>query len=276
MLPLLNNGITIIAKKVDKVGPKLKLTDFQIVNGCQSSHVLFENKESLSSSIHIIIKIIETNHQDVINNIIRATNRQTEVKDEAFESLKPFHKDLEEFYKAKSSNLIPPIYYERRSKEYLGNPKVKAYQVITLASQIKSYVSLVLEQPQSTHRYFGEILESNKDKLFITTSGNLNLYYISSLIVNRLEILFKRKSVQQKYKDFKYHIAFLVYLMLNKNKKNTDEIINTFNTKDLYKPLFDDSCKVISKVLSENRISNKDAIRSREFTSKIREKALTK
>lgn len=276
LLPLLNNGITIIAKKVDKVGPKLKLTDFQIVNGCQSSHVLFENKESLSSSIHIIIKIIETNHQDVINNIIRATNRQTEVKDEAFESLKPFHKDLEEFYKAKSSNLIPPIYYERRSKEYLGNPKVKAYQVITLASQIKSYVSLVLEQPQSTHRYFGEILESNKDKLFITTSGNLNLYYISSLIVNRLEILFKRKSVQQKYKDFKYHIAFLVYLTLNKNKKSTDEIINTFNTRDLYKPLFDDSCKVISKVLSENRISNKDAIRSREFTSKIREKALTK
>ncbi|CAI2477810.1 AIPR protein [Serratia liquefaciens] len=276
LLPLLNNGITIIAKKVDKVGPKLKLTDFQIVNGCQSSHVLFENKESLSSSIHIIIKIIETNHQDVINNIIRATNRQTEVKDEAFESLKPFHKDLEEFYKAKSSNLIPPIYYERRSKEYLGNPKVKAYQVITLASQIKSYVSLVLEQPQSTHRYFGEILESNKDKLFITTSGNLNLYYISSLIVNRLEILFKRKSVQQKYKDFKYHIAFLVYLTLNKNKKSTDEIIKTFNTRDLYKPLFDDSCKVISKVLSENRISNKDAIRSREFTSKIREKALTK
>ncbi|HBC7418061.1 TPA: AIPR family protein [Serratia marcescens] len=276
LLPLLNNGITIIAKKVDKVGPKLKLTDFQIVNGCQSSHVLFENKESLSSSIHIIIKIIETNHQDVINNIIRATNRQTEVKDEAFESLKPFHKDLEEFYKAKSSNLIPPIYYERRSKEYLGNPKVKAYQVITLASQIKSYVSLVLEQPQSTHRYFGEILDSNKDKLFITTSGNLNLYYISSLIVNRLEILFKRKSLQQKYKDFKYHIAFLVYLTLNKNKKSTDEIINIFNTKDLYKPLFDDSCKVISKVLSENRISNKDAIRSREFTSKIREKALTK
>jgi hypothetical protein len=38
LLPLLNNGITVIAKKVDKIGSKLKLTDFQIVNGGQSSH----------------------------------------------------------------------------------------------------------------------------------------------------------------------------------------------------------------------------------------------
>lgn len=193
---MLNNGITIIAKKVDKVGTKLKLSDFQIVNGCQSSHIIFDNRNIIKDDTNIIIKIIETNDQNVINNIIRATNRQTEVKDEAFESLKPFHKDLEEYYKAKSNGYALPIYYERRSKEYIGHPQIKPFQVVTLAAQIKSYVSIILEQPQSTHRYYGEILSSNSSRLF-TANNRLDLYYISALIVNRLETLFRLRKINK-------------------------------------------------------------------------------
>ena len=272
LLPLLNNGITIIAKKVDKVGSKLKLSDFQIVNGCQSSHVLFENRAILSEDTHIVVKIIETNDQDVINNIIRATNRQTEVKDEAFESLKPFHKDLEEYYKAKVNSCDSPIYYERRSKEYLDNPKVKSYQVVTLASQVKSYVSLVLEQPQSTHRYFGEILESNKDKLF-NSSSNLLSYYVSSLLVNRVEMMFRTKVLYKSYKEFRYHIAFVVYLMLKKEfKKNSDKILSSIHDKEFLTKLMIEACKVISKTRKEVGVSNRDAIRSRDFTQKLKVK----
>ena len=65
LLPLLNNGITIISKKVEKIGSKLKLTDFQIVNGCQSSHVLFNNKSIISEDTHIVLKVIDTTDQDV-------------------------------------------------------------------------------------------------------------------------------------------------------------------------------------------------------------------
>ncbi|TCN79879.1 AIPR protein [Vibrio crassostreae] len=272
LLPLLNNGITIIAKKVDKVGSKLKLSDFQIVNGCQSSHVLFENRTILSEDTHIVVKIIETNDQDVINNIIRATNRQTEVKDEAFESLKPFHKDLEEYYKAKVNGCDSPIYYERRSKEYLDNPKVKSYQVITLASQVKSYVSLVLEQPQSTHRYFGEILDSNKEKLF-NSSTNLLSYYTSSLIVNRVEMMFRTKILYKSYKEFRYHIAFVVYLMLKKEYgKNTDRLLAAIHDKESIKQLMIEACKIIARTRKESGVENRDAIRSRDFTQKLKAK----
>lgn len=270
LLPLLNNGITIIAKKVDKVGSKLKLSDFQIVNGCQSSHVLFENRAVLSENTHIVVKIIETNDQEVINNIIRATNRQTEVKDEAFESLKPFHKDLEEYYKAKVKSCDVPIYYERRSKEYLDNPKVKPFQVVTLASQVKSYVSLVLEQPQSTHRYFGEILDSNKEKLF-NSSSNLLSYYISALIVNRVEMMFRTKAIYRRYREFKYHVAFIIYLTLQKEYgKNTDKILISIHDKESIKKLAVDACKNITKTRKESSVENRDAIRSRDFTQKLK------
>jgi len=272
LLALLNNGITIIAKKIEKIGSKLKLTDFQIVNGCQSSHVLFENRTILSEDTHIVLKVIDTVDQEVTNKIIRATNRQTEVKDEAFESLKPFHRNLEEFYKAMSGSVIPPIYYERRSKEYLGNPKVRSWQVITLAAQIKAYVSTVLEQPQSTHRYFGELLESNKARLFNSTD-ELRKYYLSALIINRLESLFRAQEIFSKCRPFKYHVAYLTYRMLiAKKSKDYDlqKMIVTASKKDELRPIAIESCNIIKKVLKANPISNRDAVRSRDFTQKIR------
>ncbi|KND20880.1 hypothetical protein AFK20_09475 [Enhydrobacter aerosaccus] len=218
LLSLMNNGITIIAKKVEKIGSKMKLTDFQIVNGCQTSHILFANRENLLNDTQIVLKVIETIDLDVTNKIIRATNRQTEVKDEAFESLKPFHKDLQEYYKAKSKDITHPIFYERRSKEYLNVPNIKSNQIITLASQIKAYVATQLQQPQSTHRYFGELLESNSSKLF-KNKNELSNYYLSALIINKLDYYLKKPKLN-KFKSFKYQIALLGRVPnLNKPKR---------------------------------------------------------
>ena len=272
LLPLLNNGITVIAKKVDKIGSKLKLTDFQIVNGCQSSSVLFESRKLLSADTNVVLKIIDTTDQEVINKIIRATNRQTEVKDEAFESLKPFHKDLEEYYKAKSTKIAPAIYYERRSKQYLGHPKIKSHQIITLASQIKSYVSTVLEQPQSTHRYFGEILESNKEKLF-NTKSTFDKYYLSALIVNRLDEAAKNNKIPRQMKRFKYHIAFLTYSLLMNKRSNdfgVNEMIVTASKKDELRQFFDNSLVIIEDALKRTTVSRREAERSRGFTNELR------
>jgi hypothetical protein len=37
LLPLLNNGVTIVAKRVNPTGDKFLIEDYQIVNGCQTS-----------------------------------------------------------------------------------------------------------------------------------------------------------------------------------------------------------------------------------------------
>jgi hypothetical protein len=50
---LLNNGITIVAKSLNKIGSAFKISDFQIVNGCQTSHVLHSEKGKVDSSIFI-------------------------------------------------------------------------------------------------------------------------------------------------------------------------------------------------------------------------------
>lgn len=76
---LLNNGVTIITRSVTSLGANVyELSDFQIVNGCQTSNEIFNCKE-YASEIFVPIKIIYTTNPEVINHIVKATNRQSPV-----------------------------------------------------------------------------------------------------------------------------------------------------------------------------------------------------
>lgn len=207
---LLNNGITIVAKSISKVGSLFNIKDFQIVNGCQTSHVIHLNRDKIPDidKIFIPIKLIVTDDVDVTNDIIKATNWQTEVKKEAFESLYPFHKKLEEFYLNFDREKERRIYYERRSKQYDNQPIPKS-KVITLTTQIKSFIAMFLNSPHSTHRYYGELLEAHKNRIFVEDHQPLP-YYVSGYALHMLERAFAKKELDGMYRKFKYHILLLL------------------------------------------------------------------
>jgi len=79
----MNNGITIIAKTLRATGNRVLIEDYQIVNGCQTSHVLFSQKELLNDdSVVLPLRVIATQDEAIIGSIIKATNRQTEVRED--------------------------------------------------------------------------------------------------------------------------------------------------------------------------------------------------
>lgn len=81
--PLLNNGITIIAEKNQGTGSKFILENFQIVNGCQTSNVLYKHKDIDGiDELNVPVKLIITSDEDIKNETIIATNNQTQIKEE--------------------------------------------------------------------------------------------------------------------------------------------------------------------------------------------------
>jgi hypothetical protein len=211
---LLNNGVTIVAKSIQKTGSVFTIRDFQIVNGCQTSHILHDNKASLDNSIYLPIKLIVTNDEEVTNRIIKATNRQTEVKTEAFLSLQPFQKALEDFYNSFTSEEDKEyrLYYERRSKQY-ENQILNKSKVVSITYQIKCFVSMFLDMPHSTHRYYGELLKTNEDKIFVDTHS-FYPYYISCLTCHLWENAIRNDTINQRYKKFRYHILMVIRILL--------------------------------------------------------------
>lgn len=212
---ILNNGVTIVAKSIHPIGDAFTISDFQIVNGCQTSHVLFNHKEHLlNSKASIPIKLIVTEDYEVANQITKATNRQTEVKVEAFASLEPYHRKLEEHYN--SYPKATRIYYARRSNQYDNAiPSIPKERIITLAGQINAFVSIFLNEPHSTHRYYGELLKAYEDKLF-QLDHNLDMYYVSSFALQVVEKVFKKRAsiITSFYRVNKFKPHILVALRI--------------------------------------------------------------
>lgn len=200
---LLNNGITIVAKNINAVGDQIEIYDYQIVNGCQTSYVLFDNRAALTDSSYVMIKLIEVTDEEVSDRVIYTTNRQTEVKSEAFIATKHFHKRLQDYYDA-----IEPsyrLYYERRSKQYDLNDNISKTRVITLTQQIQSYLAMFLNEPHSTHRYYGELLRAYNNKLFLDTDA-FDPYFCASYFGYYVETKIRNGDLDRKYKKFKFHI----------------------------------------------------------------------
>lgn len=276
---LLNNGITIVAKSLNKVGSAFKISDFQIVNGCQTSHVLHSEKAKIDSTVFIPLKLIVTDNDDTINDIIRATNSQTEVKNEAFEILKPFHKKLEEFYLTFEKEDNKRVFYERRSKQFIGS-RAKSERIVGLPTQIAAYVAMFLNEPQSTHRYFGELLKSYTSRLFQENHSYFP-YYTSGLALCVIDDFYRENKLNSSLRKFKFHILLMFRIQLagdkipinvNSNKeieKYCNKLLEVLWDKEKALSVFKSLESKLQTVLNRTELLQRQAHSMRAFTEEL-------
>ena len=287
--PILNNGITIVTKSLRQSGEKFSLTDFQIVNGCQTTNVLYQCRNNVPPDLMIPVKIISTNNGDLINRIIRSTNRQTQVLDEAFESLKEFHKKLQQFYDTFTGQ--DRIYYERRVHEYDYGEGIKKCNIVTLPIQLFSFLSMFYGEPHSVHRYYGELLRANSSKVF--QDNHLMMpYYASTWALHQIEAAIRNGEIGSNWKPYRYHLLYLIQLYVRFCKKmnkmpwfNSKEmeklakaIVDVSNDKKAFGALLRYLTKILSDAIkSAPQVSDgNDLTRKKDFTNEIECRLLTK
>src|SRR5262249_11325761 len=146
---LMNNGVTIIARTLRPTGNRFFIEDFQVVNGCQTSHVLADAREKADESVMIPLRLIGTQDEDVIRSIIHATNRQTEVKREQFLAITDFAKKLELFFQSFPNG--HKLFYERRSHQY-DSLAIEKTRIITSSNLIRAFAAMFLAEPHATTR----------------------------------------------------------------------------------------------------------------------------
>jgi hypothetical protein len=229
---LLNNGITVVAKTLNRTGSTFTISDYQVVNGCQTSHILHKNRNFLNETVNISVKLIVTGDEEITNKIITATNRQTEVKEEAFWSLTPFNRKLEVFYSSFDDEY--KLYYERRSKQYdIVNIVVDNYKVISPSLQVTCFLGMFLDEPHETHGYYGKILEKNKERIFVE-SHSLYPYYLSAYACFSLEKFRRIGDLEHSFvKSYRYHMLMIFkYLTLSSEGFNSSISSNPLDLSD--------------------------------------------
>ncbi|MEH1772097.1 AIPR family protein [Nostoc sp.] len=239
---LYNNGITIVAEDINVVGDKMTVTDYQIVNGCQTSHVLFYNEKSINDALYIPIKIIAlARNSRLKNNIIKANNRQTPVKLEELEALTDFQKKLEEYYKSLPED--KQLFYERRPRQFNGIQGVEKIRIVDISSQMRCFASMFLEQAHNAGRYRANLQDETKNKIFLSTHDPIG-YYVSAYAKFRLDALFRKKQMDVKYSPFKYHMLNIFRIQVSGN-----------DMPAIYSNKFIKYCEKIEEILSDENKS---------------------
>jgi len=229
---VLNNGITIVANTILPTGDQFTINDYQIVNGCQTSNVLYNNRKGANTPrVFIPVKLIATRDEEIKTRITLATNNQTPIKKEQLAALTQFQRSLEQYYNSFKGD--SRIYYERRSKQYNSDPSVNKSKIITVPYQIKSFAAMFLEEPHNVTSFFGVIvkrLNEGKAQLFSNDHAYAP-YYTSAFAYYKLESFFRKGGIDSSYKKVRFHIL-MIFRILFENESippfNSSKKIETY------------------------------------------------
>lgn len=271
---LMNNGVTIIARTLRTTGNRFYIEDYQIVNGCQTSHVLFDQREHLDDSVMIPLRLIATQDDEVTASIVKATNRQTEVRKEQLIALGDFQKKLELFFQAQEEPRR--LYYERRSRQYNRAAGIEKTRIVTVPNLIRAYAAMILEEPHRTTRNYAGLLERVGTDIF-GADDKLDPYYLAALAAYRLEFLFRNQQLEAKYKAARYHLLLASRLLAsdqsrprsNANQMVTycNSLVPIFATAARAEELFSQAAVVVDAVAAGN--FDRDFIRTQPFTEEL-------
>lgn len=204
--PVLNNGITIVSPDVRLQNNTLHLNNFQIVNGCQTSNVLFEHRDALNN-IMVNVKVVETDNEDVFSELVRATNSQTKVEDTQFLSLRPVIKRVEQYFNT-FTDPESRLYFERRDRQYVGQD-VPAIRTFSLHNATKCVTAMYCNRPELAYRYPKTMYEEFTPVIFADDVKEI-VFYSSCLTMYRFSLLVSNNVIPQNMKKFKWHMMPLV------------------------------------------------------------------
>lgn len=218
LFSVLNNGVTIVASGLNSTSDNFVLKDYQIVNGCQTSNVLYNNRDNKDlEGVFIPIKLIVTTDEEIKNQITLATNNQTPIRKEQLAALTEFQRGLERYYNSYTDD--GRLYYERRAKQYNTQNNVPKARIITIPIQIKAFSAMFLMDPHMVTSFFGSIVKKlNTDGSQLFKDGQAYVsYYASALAYYKLESIFRRKALDGRYKKARFHLLMIFRLLVNKD-----------------------------------------------------------
>ena len=274
---ILNNGVTIISPDVRVQNDKISIENYQIVNGCQTSNVLFENYDILLPDSTLTVKVIEATDPDVIADVVRATNSQSKVDETQFLSFTRLVRRLERYFSATEDNpgKETKLYFERRSGQY-RDANVPKRRIFTIAETCRVVGAMFLRKPELAYRYPTRMISNLYDQL-INDKNKEVIYYTAALSLYRFKLLMSNGRIDSKYAIYKWHILMILGYISNdkpmpsiQNKKIENfckPIIATCSqSDDDCLALFNRAIEILNSVgLGETR----DDIRSVAYTQRI-------
>lgn len=260
----LNNGVTIIASRIEPLNKRLIMTDPQIVNGLQTSTEIFRHmkgRDVENDGRLLLVRAVTATDSSVRDDIVRATNSQNPMPASALRSTDRLHHNIEDSFKTRG------FYYERRHKFYenLGKPHDK---LVTMRRLSQALASVLLQRPDLARDHVSRLFEDGDlySQMF-SQNYTENVYFNALLVLRRCEQAVESSDVGAEGlpEDWSYLLATVSMIMYFKKHRPGFEDIPKLNIASLPKEALLDLLPIIA--LEFRKASSTRAVPFRELAS---------
>ena len=268
----LNNGITILTSEAMVVNNReLQLTNPEIVNGLQTSneiYLYFKNNLNLldSETRNVLVRIIVPDSEESRDNIIFATNNQTNIPKASLRVTDPIHLQIELYLKGRG------LFYDRR-KNYYKNQGKKPSEIIGVSFLGQCLITLFLKKPDYARARPSTILtdDDSYNKLYIENQ-DLDVFYRCAVLGKKVQKNLKR-TIQYTSAEKSDILFYLLYgVVANSIKKNNITIadIKHLDIDSITDDVISEIKDKIYNIYKENG-GNGRVAKSSEFVNKVDE-----
>lgn len=231
----LNNGITILASEAIMANNReLQLTNPEIVNGLQTSNEIYnyysQNVALLENEKrNILVRIIVPETEKVRDDIIFATNNQTNIPKSSLRVTDSIHLEIEMYFKSRG------LYYDRR-KNYYKNQGKKAKDIVGVSFLGQCLITLFLQKPDfararpstllTDDETYAKLYEDNKD---------LEVFYKCALIGKLIQRNLKIESgyTASERSDILFYLIYGVVADILRKKDISPKDIKEIEIEDI-------------------------------------------
>ena len=225
----LNNGVTVLASEAVLVNNReLQIVNPEIVNGLQTSMEIYnyfsENRNSLDEEKRsILLRIIVPNNEESRDQIIFATNNQTNIPKATLRVTDPIHLQIEMYFKSRR------LFYDRR-KNYYKNQGRKAAEIVGVSFLAQCLITIFLRKPDYARARPSTLLndESTYNELY-EKNNDLEVFYRVAILGKKIQKNVKSNSdyTPAEKSDVQYYVLYAVIAhILNKRDIKPSDIKN--------------------------------------------------
>ncbi len=233
----LNNGITMtcdsFSYQAGARAPIISMKNVQIVNGGQTSNALFEaykeEPEKVKNAL-ILTRIYETKTKAISADIAESTNSQTPINTRDLRSNDEIQKKLEECFRDLG------LYYERKAKQFVEQPKAK--RIDSLAAG-QAFLAYHLGMPEVAKKDRARVFSDLYDEVFNEHVTPLKLLVPLSVFgeIEKIKRDIQKKIRRQERVDHRllflidgaYHVLFTVYQLCEETSLDPDDEKNAMS-----------------------------------------------
>ena len=266
----LNNGVTVLATEATLVNNReLQIVNPEIVNGLQTSMEIYnyfsENREALESEKRsILLRIIVPDNEESRDQIIFATNNQTNIPKATLRVTDPIHLQIEMYFKSRG------LFYDRR-KNYYKNQGRKPAEIVGVSFLAQCLITIFLKKPDYARARPSTLLNDEKTYNELYEKNNdLEVFYRVALLGKKIQKNVRSGSdySSAEKSDILYYVLYAVIADVLGKKNITPADIKNLDMDSVTDTLIEDIRNRVYEIYKQNG-GNGRVAKSAEFIQYI-------